>query len=76
VFENSYNNLVFEILVAAGVSEINASLQSGSEETTIVALENADVGLRGVTRECQSAYHSRLKETKEKKGQQGLMKDS
>ncbi|CAB4013243.1 Conserved oligomeric Golgi complex subunit 1, partial [Paramuricea clavata] len=56
--------------VAAGVSMINASLESGTEQSTIEALENADVGLRGVTRECQAAYHTRLKETKGKKGQQ------
>jgi hypothetical protein len=64
------------ILVAAGVSMINASLESGTEQSTIEALENADVSLRGVTRECQAAYHTRLKETKGKKGQQGLLQDS
>lgn len=55
---------------------INASLESGTEQSTIEALENADVSLRGVTRECQAAYHTRLKETKGKKGQQGLLQDS
>lgn len=60
-------------LVAAGVTQINESLESGNEQSTVEALENADVGLRGVTRECQAAYHSRLKETKRNKGQQGLL---
>lgn len=32
------------------------------------ALENADVALRGVTRECQAAYHASLKEAKAAKG--------
>ena len=58
--------------MAAGVTKINASLNSGSDQDTIEALENADVNLRGVTRECQASYHSKLKETKQKKGQEGL----
>ena len=59
------------ISVSAGIAQINASLDSGSDQTTMEALENADVGLRGVTRECQSSYHTRLKEVKQNKGKQG-----
>ena len=55
------------------MTKINESLETGNEQRTIEALENADVGLRGVTRECQAAYHTSLKETKGKKGQQGLL---
>ena len=57
------------------MTKINASLGTGNEQSTVEALENADVGLRGVTRECQATYHTSLKETKGKKGQQGLLLD-